>query len=166
MTTRKPKRATPAETFRDAVGACPPLRHQKGLQAIKKGEGKGQIAGQETGKILGSVDIDGDCLSDHPQSHRWDYVVGYDREGELVAHYVEVHSAETCEITTIENKLAWLLDFLRADGRRALGKLPREIHWVASGRINIPQHTPQFRKLQTTLRNRGLRGPVKMLVLG
>ena len=79
---------------------------------------------------------------------------------------MSVHSAESCDVGKMEDKLAWLLGFLQEGARRELGKLPRVIHWVASGRINIPQHTPQYRKLQTILRNRGLKGPVKALVLG
>jgi hypothetical protein len=83
----------------------------------------------------------------------------------VVAHYIEVHSAETSEVAEIERKLDWLERFLQDDAQRGLAALPRAYHWVASGRINIPQHTPQYKKLQTSLRKRGLNGPIKSLVL-
>ncbi|TKC91471.1 hypothetical protein [Polyangium fumosum] len=163
--TAKKKRATPEDTFRDAVNACKPLHYRKGLQAIKKSEGKGQISGEDSSKVLGSVGIDDDCRPTHPESSRWDYVVGYDGSKGVTAYYIEVHSAETSEISVVEKKLDWLLTFLQDASRRNLAALPREIHWVASGRNNLLPHTPQYKKLQTTLRKRGLRGPVKNLVL-
>ncbi|MDI1443622.1 hypothetical protein [Polyangium sp. 6x1] len=165
MTAGKTKPRPPKETFRDAVNPCKPLLHREGLQAIKRGEGKGQISGEHASKILGSVDIDGDCRATHPESNRWDYVVGYERSGQAIAHFIEVHSAETSEVSVVEKKLDWLETFLQHDAARKLAALPRELHWVASGRINIPQHTPQYKKLQTTLRKRGLSFAGKTLLL-
>jgi hypothetical protein len=49
--------------------------------------------------------------------------------------------------------------------QRSSKGMDREYHWVASGRINIPQHVPQYRLLKTTLRKAGLRGPFERLVL-
>lgn len=164
MTARR-KRATPAETFSDVVNACPPLQCRKGLQAIKRSEGKGKISGEDARKILGSVSLEDDCKGMHPNSNLWDYLVGYERSNAVVAHYIEVHPAETSEVALIEKKLDWLERFLQDDAQRGLVSFPREYHWVASGRINIPQHTPQYKKLQTSLRKRGLNGPVKSLVL-
>ena len=63
------------------------------------------------------------------------------------------------------NKLRWLRDFLLKDHQKKLAALDHECHWVASGRINIPKNTPQFRMMKTTLRKAGLRGPVERLVL-
>ncbi|AUX20544.1 uncharacterized protein SOCEGT47_010160 [Sorangium cellulosum] len=164
MTGRK-KRVEPGEAFSGAVNACGSLTYRRGLQAIKKREGKGQIAGEDASKILGSIAIDDDCRDTHPGSSRWDYLVGYDRSNGVLAHYIEVHPAETSNVAEVEKKLDWLDAFLQEDARRGLAAFPREYHWVASGRINIPQHTPQYKKLQTSLRKRGLKGPVKNLVL-
>ena len=65
----------------------------------------------------------------------------------------------------MEDKLRWLRDYLHAEPQCELADLKREIYWVASGPVNIPRHTPQFRKMNTTLRKRGLKGPVKSLRL-
>ena len=159
------KRAVPKETFRDAIASCPPLQVREGLQAIKKSEGKGQIAAANPSQVLGSVAIDDDCRAEQPNASRWDYVTGYDRNGQAVAHFIEVHSAETSEVAVVEKKFEWLLGHLERAGHEPLKALPATYHWVASGRINIPQHLPQYKKLQTTLRKRGLQGPVKFLVL-
>jgi hypothetical protein len=165
MTSRKPTRIEPSVAFEKAISEAVHLRLRPGLQAIKPSEGKGQISAKDPSSVLGSVAIDDDCLMAHPNAARWDYVIGYARSSAPVAFFVEVHSAETSEVSKVEDKLAWLHGYLREEPQRKLAGLPREVHWVASGRISIPQHTPQFKKLNTTLRKLGLRGPVKSLVL-
>lgn len=163
----KPKKspATAQDAFRSAIATSSPLRLQQGLQAIKKGEGKGQISATNPTRILGSVAMDEDCRASHPHANRWDYVVGYEGSKQPVAHFIEVHSAETSEVGTVEKKFQWLLDFLAAEGHERLRALPAEFHWVASGRINIPQHMPQYRKLHVTLLKRGLKFAGKTLML-
>ncbi len=165
MTKHERARIDPASAFEKAITEAAPLQRRAGLQAIKRGEGKGQISGREPTRILGSVVIDDDCRGEHPNAARWDYVIGYNRSGSAVAFFVEVHSAETSEVTKIADKLTWLKDFLEDGPQRSLAAFPREYHWVASGRINIPRHTPQFRMLNSTLRKQGLRGPVRSLEL-
>ena len=115
--------------------------------------------------MIGSVDIDESCRAAYPNDNRWDYVIGLRRTAGDAAAFVEVHSAETSAVSTMERKLEWLLGFLLRDKQRSLNELPREIHWVASGRVNIPKHLPQYKKLVTTLRLRGLQGPVTLLDL-
>ncbi len=162
------KRARPppaGAVFRAAIDATGHLEWKPGLHAIKRSEGAGQVAGQDSDSLLGGACIDDDCKPAYPNDSRWDYVIGYGRRGGPVAYFIEVHSAETSDVSTVEKKLTWLLGYVQADAQQELAKLPREIHWVASGRINIPKHVPQYRKLQTTLRKRGLRGPVKQLTL-
>lgn len=78
---------------------------------------------------------------------------------------MEVHPAETGSVRDIERKLAWVLEFLGREAQAELNSLPRQFHWVASGRINIPKHVPQYEKLQSTLRAKGLLGPVLTLDL-
>jgi hypothetical protein len=151
--------------FQKAINATVHLKWRVGLSAVKKGEGKGQINVSNRKVLLGNAYMDGDCASDFPNTCRWDYAIGYYRANRTIAYFVEVHSAETSEISKMERKLQWLFDYLREDSQHELCALKREIHWVASGRINIPKHTPQYRKLSTTLRKRGLKGPVKSLVL-
>jgi hypothetical protein len=157
---------TPAAVFEAAIRATAPrLALKPGLRAIKKGEGHGQIVAEVPQRLLGSAAIDDDCRPAYPTDDRWDYVIGYDRAGKAIAHFVEVHSAETSEVTKMGKKLRWLQDFLLKPPQKKLSALDPEYHWVASGRFNIPKHVPQYRTLTTTLRKAGLRFPVKKLVL-
>jgi hypothetical protein len=158
--------SAPSVIFDGALrGTSPRLVLRLGLQAIKKGEGHGQIVAKNRKRLLGSAAIDDDCRSAFPIANRWDYVIGYERARKAIAYFVEVHSAETSEVSKIEKKLRWLEDFLLQASQKKLAALDREYHWVASGRINIPKHVPQYRILKTTLRKAGLRGPVEQLVL-
>jgi hypothetical protein len=159
------KEDIPGVTFRNAIGSANHLKWKIGLQVIKRSEGGGQISGGEPERLLGGAAIDDDCLMAYPNANRWDYVIGYRRSRKLVAYFIEVHSAETSDVSKIEKKLEWLREFLRQDAQKELAALVREFHWVASGRINIPKHLPQFKRLQTTLRKLGLKGPAKQLVL-
>ena len=161
---RKPK-PTPSIEFKEAINTATHLKLKDGLTAIKRGEGKGRITAENPRNVLGSVNIDDDWLKAAPNSNRWDYVIGYDRSGKVVAYFVEVHSAETSEVSKIEKKLNWLLgDVLRDETNAELASLTREIHWIASGRIKIPQHSRQYKYL-ATLRKRGLLGPSKQLTM-
>jgi hypothetical protein len=159
------KRNDPNEAFRDAIAMCKPLRLRDGLQAVKKGEGKDRISARDPARLLGSVNIDDDCRATYPNDSRWDYAIGYDRNGQAIAYFIEVHSAETTEVSTVEKKFQWLLDFLAAEGHERLQTLPAEFYWVASGRVNIPPHLPQYKKLHVTLRKRGLKFSGKNLIL-
>lgn len=148
--------------FASAIDAAEHLRHKEGLSAVKRGEGKDRIH-QGKKKIAGSVAIDDDCRGEFPRAARWDYVIGVG-ESAPTAFFVEVHPAETSEVSKLADKLAWLTTFLERDKQAALKKLPREIHWVASGRVNIPKNTPQYKRLTTQLRKH-LFGPVTSLKL-
>lgn len=160
--TTSKKKAVPS--FTRAIEVAEHLKLVAGLGAVKQGEGKDRIRAANV-PVLGSVDIDDDCRSAFPNDSRWDYVIGLRRAQAEVAIFVEVHSAETSAVSKMEDKLEWLLTFLRRPPQDALSQLPREIHWVASGRVNIPKHLPQYKKLQKTLRPAGLLGPVTQLTL-
>ena len=154
-----------APSFERAIEEAEHVSLIRGLGALKRGEGKGRIVA-DSGALIGSVDIDESCRAAYPNDNRWDYVIGLRSGKGDAAVFVEVHSAETSAVSTMEHKLEWLLRFLSRGRQRSLNDLPREIHWVASGRVNIPQHLPQYKKLVTTLRLRGLQGPVTQLALG
>ncbi len=152
--------------FHDALDGAEHLKCCAGLQAIVKGEGRGQIAAGDDACLLGSSFIDEDCNKALPNDSRWDYVVGYAREQVPVAFFIEVHSAYTGEVSKIEKKLVWLETFLRQPDQKKLAALEREYHWMASGKIKIPKNTPQYRRLKKlNAKKGGLRGPVKHLVL-
>ena len=156
------KRGTPS--FQEAIETAEHLKLVVGLGAIKRSEGAGQI---DTGaaNLQGSVAMDDDCRSAYPTSARWDYVIGTRRQRGDVAYFVEVHSAETSEVSKMTAKLDWLMEFLARDQQAPLARLQRAVHWIASGRINIPKHTRQYKLLKTTLAQRGLIGPSKQLTL-
>lgn len=157
------KKARPG--FAPAIEAAEHLTLVAGLGAVRKGEGKDRIRAAAAA-LLGSANIDEDCRVAFPNDNRWDYVIGIQQAQTDMAVFVEVHSAESSDVSKMEDKLNWLLTlFLRRAPQAALSQLPREIHWVASGRVNIPKHLPQYKKLQTTLRRAGLQGPVTQLTL-
>jgi hypothetical protein len=155
--------------FRRAIEQAEHLHWKPGLSAITSSEGKGQVVPADAKSLLGSAAIDTDSQSVKEkffsQGARWDYVVGVQRTRD-VAHFIEVHSADTSGVSEVEKKLFWLFEFLQRAPQEQLAGLARELHWVASGRINIPKHLPQFKKLETKLRKLGLKGPVKHLDLG
>lgn len=137
-------------SFQAAVEAADHLVLKPGLSAVKKGEGKARIV-QGSSEITGSVAMDDDCRRAYPNDARWDYVIGVQAKKTTTAFFVEVHSAETSEVRKMEAKLEWLLQYLQGDSQEALRKLPRQLHWVASGRVNIPRNTPQFKRLRNGL---------------
>ena len=154
------------KAFRNAIETAE-LNYKSGLKAIPKHEGKGKITVRDESRLLGSANIDADCLKKYPSDNRWDFVIGIGTSARVETHYVEVHAAETGEVSTVRRKLQWLKDiFLNLATSRDLSHLPAEYHWVASGKVNIPKHTPQYKILSTELRRMGLNGPVKKLALG
>jgi len=165
MAKKEPK-SSPHKIFKQAIDEADHLQLKDGLKAIKRGEGKGRIVAEDLERVLGSVDIDGDSLKAAPNANRWDYVIGYNRSGQVVAYFAEVHSAVTSAVSTIEKKLDWLVqEFLRHENSRKLARLHKEIHWVASRNVKIPQHTEQYRRLTKMRGKKNLRGPSKQLTL-
>ena len=115
---------------------------QPGLQAL--GSHSSKIALGTTSKCEGSVDIDACVIQKYPTSNRWDYVFSYDGE----AFFVEVHSANTGEVSIVLKKLRWLKDWLhmhspKINALKATSKTP--FYWLQSGNFNIPKSAPQFR---------------------
>lgn len=164
MSARRSTHATPepADELTIAIEAAEHLRRRSGLAAVTKHEGKKRII-QGQGRVLGSVAIDEDCCQAFPNDARWDYVLGVSAEA-AIAFFVEVHSAETSAVSKMHDKLVWLLDFLSREPQERLQRLPREVRWIASGRVNIPENTPQCRRLRMKPLNQ-LRGPSERLEL-
>jgi len=65
----------------------------------------------------------------------------------------------------MEKKLTWLIDFLNRDANSALSRLDREYWWVASGKVDIPKHIKQYKRLLKLRSKHRLQGPVKHLQL-
>lgn len=123
-----------------------------GFAAIK--EGRGKITAKDANYLLGSVNIDNDIKSLYPSDNRWDYAIGYKSNGiKEKVYFVEVHTALTSEVKTLLAKADALKNW-------ALKKAPelwnvngkdKKLYWVASGKIKIPSHTPQYRLLANSV---------------
>lgn len=129
--------------FQNAVSATPDVSsgYCKGLQAMKGNSSVLKVA--DSRRLQGSVDIDECTKRLYPQEARWDYVIGYgDR-----AYFVEVHPANTSNVTEMVNKANWLEKWLRNKAPE-LEKLRVDIlYWVPSGKVAILRNSPQYRKL-------------------
>jgi len=136
--------------FCEKVDATPEISGcgQAGLQAIKGGD-RAKFVCDDTRKIEGSVDIDTCVKKRYPEGNRWDYAVGYSGR----VYFVEIHPADTKNISEMEKKLSWLKQWLK-DQKSPLSE-GASYHWVASGRVNI---TPSGNKLKSLVA-KGLLGP-------
>lgn len=113
---------------------------EKGLKAL--GSDSSRIKSTDFRKCEGSVDIDKALERIYPTENRWDYAIGYDG----TTYFIEVHPADTSEVSTIEKKLQWLKDFLR-DEAPELNKEKRQFHWLATSGVHILSGSSQERKL-------------------
>ena len=145
-------------TFGQAVKSAPPPvddAYRNGIQALKKAHRK-HVECSDANRLTGSIDLDG-ALQQVPKyanASRWDYGIGYKpRNGPEQAVWVEVHSANTSEVSVVLKKLQWLRDWLNEDENEQLRQITNaaaediRFVWVASHRVNIPKNTPQFRQL-------------------
>jgi len=150
----------PSSRFQKAIDACPQLKLRDGLQALSSAD-RQRIHPQNPRSVTGSVDIDRDLRASFPEDNRWDYAVGYrgadDREK---AYFIEVHPAETSEVKRILQKARALSDWARQHAPE-LWAMPRQLHWVASGRCHIRLNDAYRRQLALA----GLGSPKEMLDL-
>lgn len=115
--------------------------YQSGLKAL--GHYSNKIELQNSRECTGSVEIDECVRVNYPNANRWDYVFAY----KSATYFVEVHSAETTEVSVVLAKLQWLKDWLNTQAPE-LAKLKAEqpYYWIQSGRFSIPKTTPQYRR--------------------
>ena len=149
--------------FRKAVAACSDLTLREGLQAVSSAN-RERIRPKDTRSVTGSVDIDEDLRDRFPTENRWDYAVGY-RASDTVekVFFIEVHSAETSEIFCVINKARKLKEWAEANAPDLWNMtLPREIHWVASGRCALRLNDSYRRRLAMA----GVGSPKQSLELG
>lgn len=158
-------------TFKDAVAAAPTpvaLALREGKQALSKPH-RAQVRCRDEARWTGSLELDEALKNDpaHASANRWDYGLGHqDPNGREGAVWVEVHSAETGEVSCVLKKLRWLKDYLRGSCPElwALTQATPEASrfvWIASGRYAIPENAPQLRALRAA----GLERPQKQLIL-
>jgi len=133
-----------ANNFKTAVEATPEIKdcYQIGLRAF--GSYSAKVTLSNSSLATGSVDIDECVKSKYPQLNRWDYCFGYNNK----AYFVEVHSANTSEVSTMLLKLQWLKDWLisSAPALNAI-KADQPYYWVMSGRYDILPNSPQARRI-------------------
>lgn len=153
-------------TFEEAVGAAPsPVNkaYKPGKQALEQRH-RNKVDCTDPRRLSGSINLD-EALAKEPgyaNQPRWDYGLGHRSEsGRETAVWVEVHSATTGEVSKVLRKLEWLRDWLNAEAEQ-LNKLtmaanaPRFV-WVASGGIQIPPNSPQFRRLRASALSKPLK---------
>ncbi len=122
------------------VKAC----YQQGLRAMGRNSSKVELS--DTRKADGSLDVDACVARLYPDENRWDYVLGYDGK----AYFVEIHPAQTSEISIVLKKLQWLKDWLNGKAS-AINQLKAKertpFYWVQSGKFNILKTSRQYREL-------------------
>ena len=143
MNKKKEKQKT--LSFKDAVEKTPEISsgYKAGLSAL--GSHSKKIIIPEGVNVGGSVDIDKETVSLYPGENRWDYA--FSCNGKV--YYVEVHSANTSEVSTVIRKLQWLKSWL-ATKAPELVKLTDyrrgPFYWIQSSNFQIPPHCPQYKK--------------------
>lgn len=132
--------------FKAAVEATPAIAacYKTGLTAL--GSHSVKISLKDTACCDGSVEIDECVKGNHPNANRWDYCLSYNDE----VYFVEVHSANTSEVSTMLNKLQWLKDWLNKEAPKiaelkARTKTP--YWWIMSGSYNILPNSRQARQI-------------------
>lgn len=120
------------------VASC----YQAGLKALGKYSQK--VAPANLSKCEGSLDIDACTLAIYPTQNRWDYALSYDSK----VYFVEVHSAETGEVSTVLRKLQWLKDWLSQKAPE-INKLKADApyFWIQSGRFSILKNSAQAKQI-------------------
>jgi len=115
------------------------LCYQNGLQALAH-DHRQKINLAEPAQ--GSVDIDGCVVALYPNDNRWDYVFGYKGR----AYFVEVHPANSSEVSVVIAKLAWLKQWLVAHAPDLNAIIAEDaFHWLQSSGFNIPPASRYYR---------------------
>lgn len=137
----------PICAFRMAVEGTPDVAngYRPGLQALENVD-KGAVKLKEMRKVDGSLNIDKETKHLYPNDSRWDYAVGYD--GKIF--FVEVHPANTSNITEMAKKKEWLKEWLKSKAP-LLDALPSghpRFLWAATeSGVHISNQAPYMRKL-------------------
>src|SRR5690606_306924 len=129
--------------FKETVKRTPDIKHcfQQELKGL--GDNSGKIILSDKKKCGGSVNIDECVTKKYPQSNRWDYCFCYKE----VVYFVEVHPANTHEVSVVLKKLQWLKDWLNTQAPE-LNKIKSKkapYYWIQSGKFNIPKTSRQYR---------------------
>jgi len=139
------KNKSKASAFKKAVEGTPDIAkaHKNGLQALGSYSTKVKLG--NTSECSGSVDLDETTKPKYPQDNRWDYIFCYKKE----VFFIEVHSANTGEVSTVLRKLQWLKDWLNTKAPEINKLKCKKIgpyFWVQSNGFHIPAGSPQHRQ--------------------
>ena len=132
-------------TFKQAVEKTSNLQHawNPGLQALRA-QDRPHIEAQDTRRLAGSADVDAALQAEQPNAHRWDFGIGFRHTNrvEECVYWVEIHTASDGEVNVVFDKLRWLKDWLKGDGK-ILNQFEREFIWVSSGATAFTLNAPQ-----------------------
>lgn len=134
------KRKPQIGVFQRAVIATPDITncYQPGLRALGGNSSKIQLSGAAEG----SVDIDACTANKYPNANRWDYTFGFKSQ----AYFVEVHSANTGEASTVIAKLNWLKQWLHQHAKPLNAiKADKPFYWIQSNGFHILPQSRQYR---------------------
>ena len=132
-------------TFQQAVEQTPDVAtgFQAGLGAL--GKYRTRIQPTDERFLNGSIDIDSCTREKYPNENRWDYALGYNE----VVYFIEVHSANTSEVSVVLKKQEWLKNWLnlKAPLINKLKKAQPAFYWISSNNFNILKSSPQYRRI-------------------
>jgi hypothetical protein len=132
-------------TVQDAATQTPHLTEawKPGLEALRTRD-RPHVEAQDTRSLSGSADLDSALQEQEPTAHRWDFAIGYvhtNRTLECI-YWVEIHTATDREVNVVLNKLRWLKQWLKGDGKK-LAQFERDFVWVSSGATSFTLTSPQ-----------------------
>lgn len=134
--------------FKQAVAATAGLKgaYRPGLRALRHAD-RNKIKCSNQRRLSGSVNLDEALAASRPNDPRWDYGIGvrHGKRPERVV-WVEVHPAASSNVKEVLSKLTWLKQWL-VESAPQLHDMPADFVWIASGKVSIPRHAPQFRRL-------------------
>ena len=158
---KRPKAPNP---FQQAVLNTPGLgggTYCPGLRALTN-KHRARVKPGEV-QILGSVNIEQALHQCYPNKPIWDYAIGVQKGNKPYAIWVEVHPANTSNVSEVLLKLRWLKEWLssRATQLHALTPLQKAYHWIATNEVGISLNSPQARQLAKA----GMTMPRRVLIL-
>ena len=144
-------------TFRQAVETAPsPVNGawRPELQALDRANRR-KVSCADTRRLTGRIDLDAALrpIPRYANAPRWDYGIGYcPPSGVERAVWIEVHKAETGEVSVVLDKLKGLRNWPvhDADQLRRMtdrGDAGGRYFWIATDKIRIPRTSPQARRL-------------------
>lgn len=134
-------------SFREAIAATPRLgvAYEAGLRALSQADRR-RITVASPRRLCGSVNLDAALRRGAAaHEHVWDYGICYIAKAHEV-HWIEVHPASDHGVTDLLVKVAWLKQWLAADGRR-LKPFTAAYVWISSGSTTLTKTSPGARKL-------------------